>query len=101
MEARSAVSPVLDAPLMRSTVEVTATPDAVIESPAGKARPEVQTSVAAGRRSARARARTVERPVPLSRADEYRFIRSDLTRLLITASLLGLIMLALLFVLEA
>lgn len=101
MEARSAASPAFDAPLVRSTVEVSATPDAVTESPGGDARPEVQTSVATGRRSTRARARTIERPIPLSRADEYRFIRSDLTRLLITASLLGLTMLVLLIVLEA
>ena len=44
--------------------------------------------------------RPVARPIALNRADEYRFIRADLNRLLVTASALLLVMLALLVVVE-
>jgi hypothetical protein len=42
----------------------------------------------------------VARIVPLSRAEEYRYIRSDLRRLLITAGSLLAVMLVLLVVIE-
>lgn len=48
----------------------------------------------------RAQTRPTARPAALSRAEEYRFIRSDLRRLLITAGTLGVLMLALLLVLD-
>ncbi len=85
MEARAAVKvvePVVadDAPAVRP---------AIVAS-----RPEAPPARPSGRRPSRA----VARPIALNRADEYRFIRADLNRLLITASALLLLMLALLFV---
>lgn len=52
------------------------------------------------REATRSRARVVARPVALSRAEEYRYIRADLNRLLITAGGLLVLMIALLFVVE-
>jgi len=51
--------------------------------------------------AARGRARpAVARPAPLPRHLEYRYIRSDLRRLIITASALLLLMLVLLLIVE-
>lgn len=54
----------------------------------------VPSTQAIGRRQTRA----VARPIVLNRAAEYRFIRADLNRLLVTAGVLLLVMLALLLV---
>jgi hypothetical protein len=43
----------------------------------------------------------VAKPVVLSREQEYRFIRSDLNRLLITAGTLLIAMILLLYIVEA
>lgn len=87
----------------RTAVE--SVPVTVVDLPAAgpTAEPEVAregAGVPAGRVRSRARPRATPRPTPLSRAEEYRYIRSDLRRLLITAGGLGVAMLALLLVLE-
>lgn len=46
------------------------------------------------------RGRAAERPTDLTRSQEYRYIRADLRRLLITAAALLVVMLALLVVIE-
>jgi hypothetical protein len=52
------------------------------------------------RRSVATSKRTIARPVVLSKVQEYRFIRADLRRLLITAGSLFVLMVALLFVID-
>ena len=59
-----------------------------------------QPAGAAIRRSVAASKRTIARPVVLSKVQEYRFIRADLRRLLLTAGTLFVIMIALLFVVD-
>jgi hypothetical protein len=44
--------------------------------------------------------RTAARPIALTKDQEYRFIRTDLMRLVITAGLLFVLMIALLFVVQ-
>jgi len=46
------------------------------------------------------RVRAVARPIALTRQQEYRFIRNDMRRMILTASALILLMIALLFVVE-
>jgi hypothetical protein len=55
---------------------------------------------AAVRRAVATSKRTIARPVALSKAQEFRFIREDLQRLLITAAALFVIMIVLLFVVD-
>ncbi len=66
--------------------------------------PEVDTSrgttIASGRRSRSTAARVTARPMVISREQEYRYIRKDLQRLLITAGALLVVMIVLLLVLE-
>jgi hypothetical protein len=57
-------------------------------------------AVSLPRRAATAARRTVARPIVLSKEQEYRFIRSDLRRLGITAGSLFVLMLVLLFIVE-
>lgn len=47
-----------------------------------------------------ARRRPVARPMFISRAQEYAFIRADMRRLIITAALLFVVMIVLLFILD-
>ena len=58
------------------------------------------TGARAARRAAVGRAKAVVRPAVLSRAEEYRHIRADLRRLLITAGSLLAVMVILLIILE-
>ena len=53
-----------------------------------------------GRPSTRARNRAVARPLALTRSEEYRYIRADLQRLLVTAGALLVIMVVLLYIFE-
>jgi len=53
------------------------------------------------RSTSRTAPRVVAKPVVLSREQEYRFIRSDLNRLLITAGTLLIAMILLLYIVEA
>ena len=53
------------------------------------------------RRAASMSRRVIARPTVLSKEQEYRFIRSDLYRLGITAGLLFVVMIVLLLVVEA
>lgn len=100
MQVRSAASPIVDAPIVPSVVEVDpALDETSVPRPARSGR-NVSPSAVSGRRGGRTRTRAAARPVALTRSEEYRFIRSDLHRLLITASLLGAVMIALLFILE-
>ena len=46
------------------------------------------------------RVRAVARPIALSRQQEYRFIRSDMRRMILTASALIVLMIVLLFLVE-
>lgn len=55
------------------------------------------TVVSLPRRVAAATKRGIARPIVLSREQEFRFIRSDLRRLVITAGSLFVLMIALLF----
>ena len=50
--------------------------------------------------SGRTTARVVARPVAISRDEEYRYIRSDLNRLLVTAGSLLVLMIVLLVLIE-
>lgn len=101
MQVRSAATPIAETPIVLSPVELALPPD---NAPTERSsRPErTGSAVTSGpaRRGGRHRTRAAPRPVALTRAEEYGFIRSDLHRLLITATLLGLAMIALLFVLE-
>ena len=56
--------------------------------------------LSAAERPVRGRTRVVTRPVTLTREEEYRAIRSDLNRLLVTAGSLLAVMLLLLVVIE-
>lgn len=63
--------------------------------------PMAATSRTTGVRStARARNRAVARPMPLTRTEEYSYIRADLRRLLVTAGALLVVMIVLLFIFE-
>lgn len=53
------------------------------------------------RRAASMSRRVIARPIVLSKEQEYRFIRSDMRRLVITAGVLFVLMIVLLFVVEA
>lgn len=93
MEARMAARPIVEripVVVVDSTTVPTANPEVAPEA----------VGVPTGRARSRARTRTAPRPTGLTRAEEYRFIRSDLRRLLLTAGGLGVVMLALLLVLE-
>lgn len=93
MEARMAARPIAEripVVVVDSTTVPTANPEVAPEA----------VGVPTGRARSRARTRTAPRPTGLTRAEEYRFIRSDLRRLLLTAGGLGVVMLALLLVLE-
>lgn len=46
------------------------------------------------------RKKPISRPIPLTRGQEYAYIRSDLRRLLITAGSLLVLMLVILFIVE-
>ena len=59
------------------------------------------TAARAARRTAAGRAKAVVRPPVLTRAQEYRHIRADLRRLLITAGSLLVVMVILLVILES
>lgn len=94
MEARTAIGARAESgtPAVRGdSASSPIAPDAAVAEvaapPARRSRPRAQTRPSA-------------RPAALTRAEEYRFIRSDLRRLLITAGALGLTMLALLLVLD-
>lgn len=101
MQVRTAAHPNVDVPIVPSVVEVVpAADETTAPRPARRRRTEASSAAASGRRGDRDRTRAAERPVALTRSEEYRFIRADLHRLLITASLLGALMIALLFVLE-
>lgn len=101
MQVRTAVTPDVEAPIAPAAVEVIPTVDEPSSPRSARSRRTEPSSAAVSeRRAGRARTRAAARPVALSRAEEYGFIRSDLRRLLLTASLLGAIMIALLFVLE-
>ena len=56
---------------------------------------------AARARAGAARIRAVARPVVVSREQEYRYIRNDMRRMVLTASGLLVLMIALLFLVEA
>lgn len=100
MQVRSAANPVEEAPRVRSVVEVVPTTDEPPVVDHDRSARTGSRSAVASRRAGRTRTRGATRPVALTRSQEYRFIRSDLNRLLITASLLGVVMIALLFLLE-
>ncbi len=87
MEARARVAPVGE-PVAIEVPEV-------VEAP-GEAVVARRRAPATGR----SRQRAVARPIVLTRDEEYRFIRSDLNRLLITASALLLVMVVLLVAIE-
>ena len=87
-EARSRVAPA--APVVAEAV----TTPVEVEVGAGVAAP------ARSRGSAPVRSRATARPIVLTRAEEYRYIRSDLRRLLITAGAILLVMLVLLVIFE-
>ena len=87
MEARARAAPVEDA-VMIDVPEV-------VESP-----PEPPVATRPAPAGARSRQRAMARPIVLTREEEYRYIRGDLHRLLITAAALLLLMLALLLVID-
>lgn len=85
MEARARTAPPVDvAPPVARPVAA----EAVVAAPSAR------------RGRTTAQAKPVERPTALTRAEEYRYIRSDLRRLLVTAGVLLLVMLLLLLVIE-
>ncbi len=88
MEARAVDVKVVEPAAAHETTEVRST----VVAP----RADPQPARPSGRRPSRA----VARPIALNRDDEYRFIRADLNRLLITASALLLVMVVLLFVVD-
>ena len=69
-----------------------------VERPASPARSRGPSSARGGSAS---RSRVVARPIVLTREEEYRHIRADMNRLLITAGSLFVLMIVLLFVIEA
>jgi hypothetical protein len=73
-----------------------------LDAPGPVAEPVIPSGPgAAVRRSvATASKRTIARPVALTKAQEYRFIRTDLRRLLYTAAALFVLMIVLLFVFD-
>lgn len=94
MEARTAIGARAESgpmPVRGDTAGAAMAPGAAAPDP---------VALAPRRSRARTQTRPTARPVPLSRAEEYRFIRSDLRRLLITAGTLGVLMLGLLLVLD-
>ena len=90
MEVRAAETRVVPAP-----PPTAAEPDAV-EVGSVTRRP---VTTARGR-TAGTRIRAVARPITLTREQEYRFIRGDMRRLLMTASALVVLMIVLLFLIE-
>lgn len=73
-------------------------PAAPVERPASPAR---SRGASASRSGGPTRARAIARPIVLTREEEYRHIRADMNRLLITAGSLFVLMIVLLFVIEA
>lgn len=93
MESRTAIGPTAE----RVAVTAVRVPtEATTASSPGRS----SGGVATARTRTRTRTAATTRRVGITRAEEYRFIRSDLRRLLFTAGGLGLVMLALLLVLE-
>jgi len=88
MERRAAESRVV-APPATAPSEATA--------PTVDQRPPTATRV---RGTSQPRPRATARPIVLTRDQEYRFIRADMNRLLVTAGSLLLLMIALLFLIE-
>ena len=81
----------------------TAAPPAVRPADAGPTDvdfDERRTSRPRDRSQRRTQTRAVARPIALTREEEYRFIRSDLNRLLVTAGALLAFMLVLLVMIE-
>ncbi|MCC6790750.1 MAG: hypothetical protein IT336_03640 [Thermomicrobiales bacterium] len=74
---------------------VSTTPDALV-------RPSDldESVVATGGAAALTRRRPIARPKVLSRAEEYAYIKADMRRLVITAAVLFIVMIALLIVLD-
>ncbi len=96
MEARSAAEA---APTQVAEVATTSTRIAEPEIPEPTARAARRTATTSERRSRPSTVRATARPMVLSREQEYRYIRKDLQRLLVTAGVLLVIMIALLLVL--
>ena len=96
MERRAAETRVAAPPVVEATTEEVATATAPVR---GTAR-SVAGASARTRGAAPTRARASARPMALTREQEYRFIRNDLNRLLITAGSLLLLMIVLLFLIE-
>ena len=89
-------------------MEVRAAATRVVE-PVAPPAPDAPSVTATAPRTTRARtasgsgqatARAVARPVAISRDEEYRYIRSDLKRLLVTAGSLLVLMIVLLVLIE-
>jgi len=80
----------------RSVIVPDATTELVVEDAAPAA---AESAPRTPNRTGR-RARPASRPIVLTREEEYRFIRSDLRRLLITSGVLLLLMMVLLVLIE-
>jgi hypothetical protein len=91
MEARATAVPT--APVVDAEDEI------VVETVEREARPRRGSARPADRARGRARG-VVARPAALSREEEYRYIRGDLNRLLVTAGALLVLMMVLLVVVE-
>jgi hypothetical protein len=89
MEARAVAPPPAPVAEAEDVVVVDATERAVVRRAPSRTRERE-----------RGRQRPVARPVALTRDEEYRYIRDDLYRLLITAGALVVVMLVLLVVVE-
>lgn len=75
---------------------VSTTPDAYVRPAAV----EDAVVVSGGGSAAITRRRPIARPKVLSRTDEYAYIKADMRRLIITASILFVVMIVLLFILD-
>lgn len=91
MEARTVVSPAPPEPVA---------PTPVPQAESAAVRTSRRSASATGRRERRATERMTARPFVISREQEYRYIRKDLQRLLITAAALLVVMIVLLVILE-
>lgn len=61
---------------------------------------EESVNVSAGGAGVLSRRRPIARPKVLSRSDEYAYIKADMRRLIVTASILFVVMIILLFILD-
>ena len=96
IEARARTLPAPETTAAPVADEMPATAAPVLTEASAPAAPTLRSALP----RAGQRARSASRPVVLSRQQEYAFIRADLRRLLMTASLLVLAMLVLLVVIE-